>query len=111
MHTRRAATEDDVDIEFFLAGWGVGFTVYSVLQLLAVVTLQHRRRVIVLLPAPVMLGVLVWTVFAYRNGSNLWPIIMIFASPLSVVGLIVLWISLRFAQKREAVSRTDQMCG
>ena len=87
-------------IEFFLAGWGLGFTVYVILQALAAFTVR-RRRMLVLAPAPLMLGVLLWTIFAYRAESNLWPVVMIFSSPLAAIVVTALWVRLRIMQRRE----------
>ena len=95
-----------MDIEFFAAGEGVTFTVYVVLQLLAAIAVRGRYRMLVWIPAPFMIGVLLWTIYSYRSGGNLWPIVMIFASPVAIVAVIVLWVALRVVQKREAAAPT-----
>lgn len=91
-------------IEFFIGGWGLGFAIYVVLQLVTVVSIKRNWRVIAMLPVPIMIGVLLWTIYAYRSGSNLWPIVMIFASPLAILGVLVIWIAMWIAQKRDGAS-------
>jgi hypothetical protein len=86
---------------FFLGGWGLGFTAYVVVQVVALLALRKSsRRNLVLLPAPFMLGVLLWTVYAYQADSNLWPIVMIFASPMAVIAVLVTSIALRLTGRR-----------
>jgi hypothetical protein len=85
-------------LRFFLSGWGIGFIVYAVLQILAALRIRERRGLI-LLPAPFMLGVLIWTMYAYSLGSNLWPVPMIFASVLASIVVILLWVIIRHAER------------
>ena len=73
---------------FFLFGWGSTFAAYVVLQVLTVATLKGAVRYAALLPLPFMIGVAVVTVSAWHNQSNLWPIVMIFASPLALLYLL-----------------------
>jgi hypothetical protein len=92
--------------EFFLTGDGVGFAIYVVVQCLAAIAIRGRRRWLALLPVPFMVAVFLWTVFAYRSDSNLWPLVMIFASVAAVVAVAVLWVGLGLVQKRETDDRT-----
>jgi hypothetical protein len=94
-----------MDVEFFLAGEGLGFTIYVLLQCLVAMAIRGRRRVLALLPSPFMLGVLLWTIFAYRSESNLWPIVMIFTSAAAIFAVVVLWVGLGIVQKREGAAR------
>lgn len=94
---------------FFLAGWGLGFTAYVVLQSLALVALtRNRRRRIALLPGPVMLGVFLWTMYAYQTGSNLWPIVMIFASPVAAIAVLTIWIAIWVEERRELAGTSER---
>lgn len=86
-------------LRFFLSGWGIGFIVYAVLQVLAAMRIRGQRRGLILLPAPFMLGVLVWTVYAYSLESNLWPVPMIFASVMASMVVILLWAIIRHAER------------
>jgi hypothetical protein len=77
-------------LRFFLAGWGLGFTAYAIAQI-AVPWLSHGRyRTWAFLPAPVMLVVVAVTANGYLAQSNLWPIWLIFISPLAFLYLMAL---------------------
>jgi len=78
---------------FFLAGWGAGFTAYLTLQVLTLCVLKRPIWYLALLPLIPMAFVVVMTLTAYLQASNLWPIVMIFASPLAVLYLLVVGIS------------------
>jgi hypothetical protein len=80
-------------IPFFTFGWGIGFSVYVVLQIVAALAVRGKYRALVVLPMPFMVGVAVWTVYAYSQDGNLWPIAMIFASPLAAVAVSILWVA------------------
>lgn len=97
---------------FFFTGWGLGFTAYVVVQVVALLALRTtRRRRIALLPAPVMLGVVLWTIYAYQAESNLWPIVMIFASPLAAIAVLALWITMSFEARRDFARRSNTNSG
>lgn len=94
---------------FFLGGSGTAFAVYVLLQCLAVVTLRTtRRRLVVLFPAPAMICVLLWTVYAYHEDASLWPIVMIFGSPLAALAVIAVWIAMWVEERREATATLKQ---
>lgn len=97
---------------FFLSGWGLGFTAYVVVQVLALLALRTtRRRRIALFPAPVMLGVLLWTLYAYQVESNLWPIVMIVASPMAAIAVIALWITMWLEARRDFATNSNRHSG
>ncbi|MCC7138351.1 MAG: hypothetical protein IT460_08005 [Planctomycetes bacterium] len=75
---------------FFLAGMGLPFTAYVVLQALLPWRVRGRRRWIAFAPAPVMAGVLAHALDAESRGQNLWPIGLIFLSPAAIVAVCVL---------------------
>lgn len=89
-----------MDASFFIGSWGTGFTAYIVLQALAALLLRdsHHRR-IALLPALPMLAVFLWTIHAYHIESNLWPLVLIFASPVAAIAVgvigVVMWLDER----------------
>ena len=84
------------DLGFFFAGWGVGFTVYVVVQLAAVCSVRGRRRAIVAIPLPFMAAVFLWTDYAARKESNLWPVVMILTSPVAALTVVLLWVGMAY---------------
>jgi hypothetical protein len=88
------------DWAFFVRGWGIGFAVYLILQLLAVLFVRGWRRAIVAIPLPFMAAVLYWTNYAANKESNLWPIVMILTSPVAALIVVLLWIGMVFFSRR-----------
>jgi hypothetical protein len=82
-------------IGFFLLSWGLPFTLYFVLQIYVVMKLNGRGRLLALIPAIPMLIVLIATIKAYREESNLWPCLLIVAGPIAVITLLSIWFSHR----------------
>ena len=78
-------------MDFLLLDLRFGFGLYLVVQLIAIARVRGKDRSFVALPLPVMLAVLGWTMYARSTDGNLWPIIMIFASPPATVAVLVLW--------------------
>jgi hypothetical protein len=78
-------------IFFLLAGWGLPFTVYVFSQILVAFRLRGAWRGLSLLPIPVMTYVVYATVAAFREHSNMWPILLIIASPVAVFFLVLLF--------------------
>ncbi len=70
---------------FFIGGWGSSFTAYVILQAIALVTLKRWLRVLAMLPIPFMLALAFATFSAYRQDSNMWPLFMIFLSPVALL--------------------------
>ncbi len=65
---------------------------YLILQLRAVVRLSGRWRWVAVAPLLVMLPAALHASIAFTQQSNLWPIMLILASPLGVIYLsVVLW--------------------
>ena len=77
---------------------------YIPLQLFAVWKLKGGLRIAAFIPIPIMALVLAVTVAAYVAESNLWPIYMIFCSPIAVIFLAVLLIASRASTARKAES-------
>lgn len=70
---------------FFVLGWGLPFTAYVVAQVLALYRLRGNLRWVVFVPVLPMVWVAYVTAEAWAAQSNIWPIIMIFASPVAFV--------------------------
>lgn len=77
---------------WFSVTWGLPFVAYLFLQAVALLRLRKRWRLAALLPLLPMFVIVVLTIQAYRAESNLWPILLIFASPMAAiyVGVILL---------------------
>jgi hypothetical protein len=98
---------DDVSLaewlRFFFAGWGLVLTGYVALQALFIAILKGRARYWVAVPAPIMVLVLLFTYYAYVQESNLWPMILILATPMAL--LYVLAIGVGCLIDRKAATR------
>jgi len=79
---------------------------YVVLQLYAGVRCKGRRRVAALIPLLVMIPVVCLTVILFRQDSNLWPIFLIFCSPMAALYLVAVVFQDRAARRRCAAERT-----
>jgi hypothetical protein len=88
---------------FFLAGWGLPFTLYVIAQTVAVVRLRGPARIWAAVPIPFMVLVLYVTLNAFVQQSNLWPIVMIFASPVALAYVVLVGIVVFFTRKRASV--------
>jgi hypothetical protein len=89
-----------MSIAWFITGWGVGFGVYSLLQVAALLTLNGWRRLLIALPIPFMVYILVITLRGEARGSNLWPIMMILFSPAAALGVALVWVGSFIASGR-----------
>ena len=87
----------------FAVTWGLPFVVYLVLQTTAFFVLPRGRRLAALIPILPMVGVVLATIRAYEAQSNLWPILLIFASPLADLFLVVLLL-----QRRRSVAGIEK---
>lgn len=66
------------------------FVLYVALQIVAVVMLRGVWRVASLIPAVPMALVFLATVVGLFQGSNLWPILMLFTGPPALLYVVVL---------------------
>ncbi len=91
------AGNNDVSISdwgrFFFTSWGIPFTVYLVLQIAAILHLEGGSRKAVLVPLAIMAIVVIITMIAYQQESNLWPIYLIFSSPFAAIAVGIIWLS------------------
>jgi hypothetical protein len=69
--------------------WG-GVLVYPILQIIALSGSKGYMRILALLPLAVMAIVFAVTIIGFVQESNLWPIFLIFTSPVAVIYLFVL---------------------
>lgn len=75
-----------------------GLLAYPILQALTTWRMQRFWRLLsVVLLVPMAL-VLVLTIVALIQDSNLWPILLIFTAPLALLYLVLLWLALGLAQ-------------
>jgi hypothetical protein len=86
------ATDSDLfwDLLFLLAGWSIPG--YFILQFYLYRRWHNGWRKAALLPMWATIPILAYTLFALAQGSNLWPLVMLFTVPLAflyLVGLIV----------------------
>ncbi len=72
---------------FFFGGWGSTFSAYVALQVLTLATLKRPLNHIALVPMPIMLWVFVVTIQAFHEHSNMWPMLLILASPVAALAL------------------------
>ena len=78
-------------VSFLFTGWGLPFTVYVFSQIFVPIRLRGAWRWLSLLPIPVMGYVVYATVAAFKIHSNMWPILLILASPVAAFFLILLF--------------------
>ena len=62
---------------------------YWVLQFFLAKHYDGGWRIAALVPLVVMVPLLAYTAFAFVAGSNLWPLMLILASPLAFVYLVI----------------------
>jgi hypothetical protein len=79
----------EVNVNFVNAMW-ITVAGYLIAQVYTLIAWRHRWRVAAMVPLIVMVPVSVLTVQEYRQQSNLWPILMLFASPPALLYLILL---------------------
>ena len=102
-------TEEIVSwLQFWLWSWGLPFTLYVVAQVIALVRLRGAARIWVALPVPFMIWVLYYTFDALAQKANLWPIVLIFTSPVALAYVLavatIAFFMARARQKREKAS-------
>jgi hypothetical protein len=84
---------------------GFAALVYPGLQLSALLRMRGVWRVLAAVPLLPMGYILIVTAMALGEGSNLWPILLIFTAPF---GAAYLWI-LRWAHMRTEVQRREKV--
>ncbi|WP_454780423.1 hypothetical protein [Legionella sp. WA2022007384] len=66
--------------------------IYWILQIRLLWTWSGRRRTYACIPLLISLPLLAYTVFALFLGSNLWPLMMLFITPVALLMLIIIWV-------------------
>jgi hypothetical protein len=66
---------------------------YVILQIWFGYAWRGRWRIAALIPLFVFVPALLYSVFAFSKGSNLWPIVLIFLAPLGFLYLLVLGVA------------------
>lgn len=79
-----------------------GILGYPILQFLAIKRMRGGWRVLALLPLILMVPVLIVTTVAVLQGSNIWPLVLIFVAPEVLVYLIILLIAHAIHQKNQS---------
>ena len=80
-------------LTFLVAGWGTFFTAYLIVQVVILATVKRPYLYWAAIPVPLMALVVIVTIQALLQESNLWPILLIFASPLALLYLLAVGIT------------------
>ena len=73
---------------------------YFIAQVYTLIKWKGGWRVASIIPAILMSGVLIYTVYAFIQESNLWPLVLIFVSPVAVGYLFLLALIKKLAGAR-----------
>lgn len=73
---------------FFAVMWSIPG--YFILQIVLLWRLRGGWRKAVAVPVVPMLAVIAYTIFAYLDGSNIFPLVLIFTAPLALIYLLVI---------------------
>ncbi len=65
---------------------------YLLVQAVAISRTSGGMRVAAALPLAVMVPMFVYTAVAFAQASNLWPLGLLFLSPLALVYVTVIWL-------------------
>jgi hypothetical protein len=76
---------------FDLAGWLalIAISRYWILQFVLPRRYDGGWRIAALVPLAVMVPIVLYTAFAFAAGSNLWPLLPIFVTPLGFYLIVV----------------------
>ncbi len=72
---------------FLLVVWSI--PAYFVLQIVLLWRLRDGWRRAVALPVIPMLAAVAYTIYAYKDGSNLFPLVLIFTAPIALIYLLI----------------------
>jgi hypothetical protein len=67
------------------------FPAYVIAQIAAIVFLRRGWRWASLVPVPPMIFVVAATVKAYSDQSNLWPLLLLFSSPVALLYVLAIF--------------------
>lgn len=103
LNAAHAAASSHGPAEWTMVGLGSALVAcvpaYFILQVFLVWRLQDRWRKAAAAPLAPMALVLLYTMYAYYDGSNLFPVVLIFASPLAVGYLTIVTIRWRLSRR------------
>jgi hypothetical protein len=69
---------------------------YFVIQPMALRSWSGGWHLAAVLPLVIVVPALLWSLFALSQGSNIWPLTLIFATMLGTIYLAALWVAQRF---------------
>lgn len=72
---------------------------YVVLQVLVMMWSSGKTRVAAALPILVMVPVFAMTIVGFVQENNLWPLLLLFASPVALVYVVVVALVVRLNRK------------
>lgn len=64
--------------------------IYLILQIMLLLRYRNGWRYAAMVPVVPMVGVLIYTMYAFQAGSNIFPIVLIFVSPFALLYLLAL---------------------
>ena len=70
----------------------LGVPAYFIAQPMALLRWQGRWRKLALMPLVLVIPALAYSVFAFADGSNLWPITLIAAAAIGMIYLSIVWL-------------------
>lgn len=73
---------------------------YVVLQVLVMMWSSGKTRVAAALPILVMVPVFAMTIVGFVQENNLWPLLLLFASPVALVYVVVVALVVRLNRKQ-----------
>ena len=66
------------------------FVFYIFLQIYCIVAYKGKWRIAAIIPVPVTILIMVYTAIAASEGSNLFPILMLFSGPMLFLYIVML---------------------
>jgi hypothetical protein len=69
------------------------FIFYVFLQIICIVTYKGKWRIAAIIPVPLTIGIIIYTSIGASQGSNLFPILMLFSGPILFLYIVMLSIS------------------
>jgi hypothetical protein len=77
---------------------------YLILQIVVILRSSGPSRWIAALPLLVMIPVFVWTIVGFVQESNLWPLALLFASPVALLYVVAAFVvQLAIRSRREGL--------
>ena len=80
----------------------LSFIAYIFLQIIAIKKAKGNWRFFSYAPAPIMILVFSYTIYALMQNSNLWPILLLFTSPVAFMYMVIFFIVFGIYNKSKA---------